>query len=218
MDWTKAVDSYCERTGPDFWSEPVNAVSNLSFIIAGLLCLLAMRRRGVEDGLLVALCVIALCIGTGSFLFHTYAEVWAGVADVLPILLFIVVFLVTAMNRLFGLRWAVAIPVAVAAFVVSLGARWGALSITGGSLNGSESYAPALALLGGSALALALMGKRSARPIAVATVIFTISLAARSVDVAICERFPLGTHFVWHLLNGTMIGILLFTLLRYGRR
>jgi hypothetical protein len=218
MDWTRAIDIYCERTGPEFWSEPVNAVSNLSFIVAGLLCLMAMARRGVRDGLLLVLCVIALCIGVGSFLFHTYAEAWAGVADVVPILLFIILFLVTAMNRLFGLRWSVAIPVAVAAFVVSLGARWVAISVAGGSLNGSESYAPAFALLAGSALVLTIMGRRSARPVAVAAAVFALSLTARSIDAATCDHFPLGTHFFWHLLNGTMIGILLFTLLNYGVR
>jgi hypothetical protein len=30
------VDLYCERTGADFWSEPVNALTNLAFVAAGL--------------------------------------------------------------------------------------------------------------------------------------------------------------------------------------
>ncbi len=218
MDWTRAVDMYCERTGPEFWSEPINAVSNLSFILAALLCLIAMWRRGVRDGLLTALCVIALCIGVGSFLFHTYAQTWAGLADVVPILVFIIVFLLGAMNRLFGLRWALAIPVGIAAFAVSLAAHPLALALAGGSLNGSESYAPALALLAGSALVLTIMGRRAARPVAVASGVFALSLAARVMDPVICGSFPIGTHFLWHLLNGTMIGILLFTLLHHGRQ
>jgi hypothetical protein len=36
VDWWAAIDSYCERTGPDFWSEPFNALSNLSFIVAAV--------------------------------------------------------------------------------------------------------------------------------------------------------------------------------------
>ena len=28
VDWSGAVNSYCERTGPGYWSEPVNAFSN----------------------------------------------------------------------------------------------------------------------------------------------------------------------------------------------
>ncbi len=36
MDWFQAVDIYCERTSAAFWAEPVNALSNLSFIAAAL--------------------------------------------------------------------------------------------------------------------------------------------------------------------------------------
>ena len=218
MDWRAAVDIYCERTGPEFWSEPLNAVSNLAFILAALLPLAAMRRRGGRDALLILLCGLAFCVGVGSFLFHTVAERWAGLADVIPILLFIVTFLYAAMNRLFGLRWPLALVATVLAFAVSLSARGIGVAIAGGSLNGSEGYFPALALLGGSALALAIRGSAAARPVALATVVFAVSLAARTADAGICPQFPTGTHLFWHLLNGTMIGILLFTLLNHGRR
>lgn len=218
MDWRAAVDIYCERTGPEFWSEPLNAVSNLAFIIAAILPFAAMMRRGERDALLSVLCGLALCIGIGSFLFHTVAERWAGLADTIPILLFIVVFLFAAMNRLFGLRWPWAIVAGVLAFAVSLSARNIGLALAGGSLNGSEGYFPALVLLGGSAVVLAVRGRPAARPVTLATVVFAMSLTARTADAGVCAQFPVGTHVFWHLLNGTMIGILLFTLLEHGRR
>jgi len=219
MDWRAAVDIYCERTGPEFWSEPLNAVSNLAFILAAILPFAAMRRRGERDALLILLCGIAFCVGVGSFLFHTVAERWAALADTIPILLFIITFLYAAMNRLFGLRWPMALGMTIAAFAVSLLARNIGLWFTGGvSLNGSEGYFPALALLGGSALMLALQGSRAAGPVAVATIVFALSLTARTLDASLCARIPAGTHFLWHLLNGTMIGILLFTLLNHGKR
>ena len=218
MDWTAAVDIYCERTGPEFWSEPINAVSNLAFIAAAILPFMAMRRAGQSDALLTILCGIAFCIGVGSFLFHTVAERWAAVADTVPILIFIVVFLFAAMNRLFGLRWYWAIVATIVAFGVSLFARNIGLMIAGGTLNGSESYFPALALLGGSALALAGLGHPAARMVALATGVFAVSLLARTVDATLCAQIPAGTHFLWHLFNGTMIGLLLMTLLRFGQR
>ncbi len=218
MNWTAAIDIYCERTGPEFWSEPINAVSNLAFIIAAILPFMAMRRAGASDALLTGLCGIAFCIGVGSFLFHTVAERWAALADTLPILLFIIGFLYAAMNRLFGLRWPWAILATVLAFALSTTARDAGMMIAGSSLNGSVSYFPALALLGGSTIALAVRGHPAARPVAVATAIFALSLTARSVDEALCVDIPMGTHFLWHLLNGTMIGVLLFALLRHGRR
>jgi hypothetical protein len=27
----------------------------------------------------------------------------------------------------------------------------------------------------------------------------------RTIDMAACARFPLGTHFFWHLLNGVVL-------------
>ena len=216
MDWRAAVDIYCERTGPEFWSEPLNAVTNLAFVVAAILPYRAMRREGGRDALLTLLCGIALCIGIGSFLFHTFAERWAGLADVIPILLFIVVFLHAAMLRLFRLSWPLAILATVLAFGASLPARDLAMAATGSTLNGSVSYMPAFALLAGSALALALLRRPSARPVAVAAAVFAVSLTARTLDADLCPAIPAGTHFLWHLLNGTMIGILLFALQRYG--
>jgi len=217
MDWRRAVDIYCERTGPEFWSEPINAVSNLAFIVAAIVPLLAMRREGERDGLLVLLCAIAFCIGVGSFLFHTFAERWAGLADTIPILLFIVMFLFAAMLRLFQLSPTMAVGATVGAFVLSLAAAPLVQAVTASSLNGSVSYMPALALLAGSALVLGLRRHPSARFVAMAAAVFAVSLAARTVDASTCTQFPVGTHFAWHLLNGTMIAILLLTLQRFGK-
>jgi hypothetical protein len=85
MDWTRAVNAYCERTDAGFWSEPINALTNGAFLLAA--GLVWPMTRGDTGARLLA-CVLGL-IGIGSFLFHTVAEVWAGLADVLPILIFI---------------------------------------------------------------------------------------------------------------------------------
>ncbi|MFT7390517.1 MAG: hypothetical protein ACI9ZH_000740, partial [Paracoccaceae bacterium] len=36
MDPMQAIDAYCERLGPQFWAEPVNAATNLAFLIGAL--------------------------------------------------------------------------------------------------------------------------------------------------------------------------------------
>ncbi len=35
--------------------------------------------------------------------------------------------------------------------------------------------------------------------------IFLVSLAFRTVDVASCGSLPLGTHFLWHVLNAVVL-------------
>ena len=37
MAWTDPIDAYCERLGPGFWAEPLNAWTNLAFLLAALL-------------------------------------------------------------------------------------------------------------------------------------------------------------------------------------
>ena len=218
MDWTAPVDIYCERVGPHFWAEPVNAFSNAAFIVAGIAGWIISARQGERKPLTAILCVLAIAIGIGSFLFHTFAERWAGLADVIPILLFIVIYLLAATHGFFGLKWVWAVPAAAAAFGLALTMRSAVLWLNGGeSLNGSEGYAPAIALLIGAALLLALRGHPAARPIGLGAAVFFASLVARTADASVCAHFPLGTHFLWHVLNGTMIFLLLLAWIRHAR-
>jgi len=47
-----------------------------------------------------------------------------------------------------------------------------------------------------------------------AVMIFTVSLALRTIDLAACETFPVGTHFLWHLLNAAVLYVLLRTAIK----
>ena len=96
MEWMRSIDAYCERIGPGFWAEPVNAVTNLAFVIVAFW--LWRRAHGVER----ILCAVLLTIGVGSWLFHTYAVVWAGIADSLSILVFILVYIFAAKPGVLG--------------------------------------------------------------------------------------------------------------------
>ena len=107
MDWSK-VYSYCERGGdPGFWAEPLNAISNGAFILAGLAAAWQLARSPRKDRALFEWLLIAviLAIGVGSFLFHTYATVWAIPFDTIPISLFMLAYLGYALRRFAGLPW-----------------------------------------------------------------------------------------------------------------
>ena len=102
MDWFRAVNSYCERTDAGYWSEPVNALSNAGFLLAAVV-MLAPGRAGDRGARLLA--AVLFLIGVGSFLFHTHAQVWAALADVVPIQAFILIYLWLATVRFFALPW-----------------------------------------------------------------------------------------------------------------
>ncbi|REG46181.1 ceramidase [Paracoccus versutus] len=88
------MEAYCERTGPDDWSEPINAMTNLAFLIAALV--LWLRLRGPEMAMGRALAAVLFVIGVGSRLFHTHANRLTGLMDVLPILGFILLYVFAA--------------------------------------------------------------------------------------------------------------------------
>src|SRR5262245_30433974 len=93
--WGAKIYNYCERGQESgFWAEPLNAISNAAFIIAALIATLAFfsqarERRGLAEAGLILLVYV---IGTGSFLFHTYATRWASIADTAPIGLFMLAY------------------------------------------------------------------------------------------------------------------------------
>lgn len=217
--WHAPVDIYCERTDAAFWAEPVNALTNVSFLLAALLAARTMRQRGRQGLDLVLLIALAAMIGIGSFLFHTFATRWSALADVIPILGFVVLIVLSGCVRVGGISPARAI----AGFLALLAVLGGAGTLLAGlvdtasaapALNGSLSYAPAWLAMAGFAAATAWTRHPVAGWIAAATLTFTLSLFFRTVDIAWCAGTPFGTHFLWHLLNGLMVWLLLEALLR----
>lgn len=199
MDWTAQIDGYCERTDLALWSEPLNAVTNLAFIAAAIW--LWPRVRRMPGG--QTLCAILFVIGIGSGLFHTLATRWAAMADVLPILAFILVYIYLATRDFLGLG-RIASVVAVLLFFPYAAATvplFGAL----GFLGSSAGYAPIPVLILGYALVLRRRAPATARDMAIGAAILIVSIAFRTLDEPLCPSWPTGTHFLWHLLNATML-------------
>ena len=105
MDWFAPIDAYCERLGPGLWAEPLNAVSNVAFIIAALWAARAAHRRSSANRRSGSSIALVFVIGLGSLAFHTFANRWSAMADVLPITLFIYGYLAFALRRFLGLGW-----------------------------------------------------------------------------------------------------------------
>jgi hypothetical protein len=72
-------------------------------------------------------------------------------------------------------------------------------------LNGSLSYAPALLILGSLGIYHYQQQKQEPLILLAATGVLFVALFFRTLDKTICPEFPLGTHFLWHLLNGVVL-------------
>lgn len=210
--WHAPVDIYCERVGPEFWAEPLNAISNAAFLMAALGGLLIWRRRGADDWPALLLILLIAAIGIGSFLFHTFATRWAAAADVLPIIICLLAFLFIAQRRMFGLS-AVTAALGLAIFL-GLNVLNGFLSPPG-FLNGSGTYLPALAAIFFGAVILQMRADPAARMLFLLTGVFALSITLRSIDMAVCDALPIGVHYFWHILNGLAFYIAIRVVMDY---
>ncbi len=230
------VGCYCERAlNPDFWAEPINAMTNLAFLFTALFAYTDLRAKGPHSGTreILVLIGLAMLVGVGSFMFHTFATGWARLTDVTPITLFITVYLVTALRRFLGMSLLSALGVTGLVVVITLvmflcdelmpGRLCSALN---SSFSGSLAYVPALAVM-------AIFGSvlyRHKHPVTdwvlSAFCVFTLSLILRALDdwpkgngIGCMTRemgeqaVSLGTHSLWHILNAVMLYLLLRALI-----
>jgi len=220
VNWSAQLFNYCERgIDPSFWAEPLNALSNFAFLIAAAaagmrLAKLNYLERPIAQWILIILVAV---IGVGSFSFHSAATRLAQLADVVPIGVFMLAYMVFALRQFLGLSWG-RVGLGLIGFVLACAA---AASIECGSgnapcLNGSLAYLPALfGLLGIGAVVQRLPEQSSTGTLLlVSGSVFAISLGLRTIDMSQCSAFQIlgytsGTHFVWHLLNAFMLYLLL---------
>lgn len=195
------IDIYCERLGPGLWAEPLNAITNGAFFIAAFFALKLARAENNlnwKSGLLIAL---IFAMGVGSTLFHTFAQVWAMLTDVLPILFFQICFIVLYMR--FVLRANCWISGGVlAAFFVAMQVF---MQMPRDWLNGSLEYAPALIFVTGLGIAHLKVATRERYGLLLAAATFVVSLTLRVLDRDLCTINPFGTHFMWHILNACVL-------------
>jgi hypothetical protein len=206
--WRDPVIDYCERQGHGFWSEPVNALTNIAFLLAAAAAFALWRRRRETDYPALALIVVTALVGVGSFIFHTVATRGAMLFDVVPIAVFIYGYFLLALRRFFGLG-------ALASTAVTLLFAAGSYLVenTFHGLHGSVGYLPAL---GAMTCFAALLWPRTRRRqtadgLALAALVFAASLTFRTMDRDVCAAFPLGAHFLWHILNACVLWLLLRT-------
>ena len=196
------IDLYCERLGPGLLAEPVNALTNGAFLLAAWRLHQLSRHSNpggaTRDPGLLALAALALAIGVGSSLFHTFATGWALAADVIPILLFQLLVLLLYLRRRAGLALAPAAGLCLAFLLACLAGR----SVPE-VLNGSLAYAPSLMVLALLAWHQRQQGEKANLTWALG--FFSLSLVFRSLDNALCPAWPIGTHLFWHLLNAVVL-------------
>ncbi len=219
--------AYCERLGsPAFWAEPLNAITNAGFLVAAGMAFWLWRQRDPRDQAGLALILLMVAIGIGSFLFHTIPNRRTVLMDVLPIQGFILLYFGLAIRRFLGAPLWLALLGPVLFFFASAGL---VNALGSSTLRGGIGYVPALLALFGFGLTMAARSRhagagrsglwddaarRVARALLLAGGVFALSLAMRTFDQPLCSAWPYGLHFLWHLFNATVLGLLALAAIR----
>jgi hypothetical protein len=208
------LDSYCERAGaPEMWAEPLNALTNLAFIIAALLAYRQVRPlalRFFPDG--YVLCGLLATIGVGSGLWHVWPSATTIMFDVIPITAFIYVALGSLLMRGFGWQWWQMVAGVVA--LTGLNALAGVV-FNPNTLHGTIMYLPTYAMLVALVALAFAQGRNFARELSIITLVWTASLLFRTLDIPVCMWLPMGTHFLWHSANAVVLYRLICLLERH---
>lgn len=202
-----AIGNYCGRFDAGWLGEPQNSFTNASFLVAAAIAFAMWRRAGARDWPALVLIAMAAAVGVGSFIFHSHPTHATLPIDLIPIQVF------TLCVVAFGARRWIAAGWLLTAFIVVLfgaaNVAWG--RIAHGVLGGGGHHLFALAAIAicGAWLVRRPPTRRSGRFLLVASGTYAVAIAVRAFDIPICGSFPLGLHWLWHLIQGATVGLLL---------
>lgn len=197
---TDYIDGYCERLAPGLLGEPFNAVTNFAFVIAAI-WLWQIARRNDRDGdwMLRTLVIMLFATGVGSLIFHTFANRIGAILDTVALTLCLLAAILFSARVWLRQSWWMATlwPIGMIAASIALGAIV--------PVGGAAYLGP---FVTGGLLAFLLISRHhsAGRDIAIGICCFVPSFIFRTVDASVCEAFPTGTHFLWHILNACVLG------------
>lgn len=204
----RAVDDYCQLTGPGWDAGTVNAWSNAAFLLAALAAwrLLSINPNAKAHRTIRALTLLAALAGVGGYLFHTSDASWATWGETIPILAFMLLYVWLLLRRFFRWHFLFAIPALAlyAAAIYWLEVRTPGLAPFGRALN-----LPTLVFFLLAAIGFLMRQREAFWPMFWALLVLMASSVASTADAAICPQLGLGSHVLWHLLDALLLYLLL---------
>lgn len=192
---------YCETPVSTFSfpAEPINTITNLVIIgYAVLLFFLFQKKKPNTD--LYVLASLLLATGVGSLLWHGYRTGLTLVFDVVPGVLFLLVFIFVWARRVWGLYGGVASLIGFFAFV------WGLTALMGVGERRGPPITVVWATVVGSAILFYATRAKYGKVAWLSMVVVALAIIAfffRSIDLSVCQYLPFGTHFLWHIFLST---------------
>ncbi|MEQ1849055.1 MAG: ceramidase domain-containing protein [Candidatus Peribacteraceae bacterium] len=185
-----SLRAYCE---PMLSSgmEPLNAISNLGFILVALYII--RRHRTIE---LLPVGVLTLLLGLGSFAWHTFRSIPTYYADTAPL-----AFLLLLVTYLIFKRYHAYAPIVgflVIGIIYSILEYHFVLADPGCS----EIYFSIILTLLGLVVLQWIAKKQRTTQLFTVFILFSVGYGIRQLDQVLCNSpiFSYGTHWIWHLI------------------
>lgn len=191
----EVFDEYCERVGFSLLAEPINAISNVAFIVAAWAAWKLAKRTGTHPTGVKVLIALAGSTAIGSMLWHTLANTWSLYLDVIPIVAFITGFLWLYVRQVMGKSRAFAALCVGGLFVSAL-----LVQPIGDDIHGAPSYLPGLLVVLILGLYHAIQHKPSRYTLVAGAGTYFTALFFRTIDNELCHYMTIGTHWIWHIL------------------
>ncbi len=208
----------CERAGLGVFAEPLNVLSSFAFIFVAVAIFQYYRkhedleRKWIWD--IHVLTAITFIIGINSVIFHAFPTRVTELLDTSAIVLFIMLYFWSVLFRIGRCNFFQA----GICFVAFLGFSHILVAQFPHALNDSIGYLSSMIALIVIAVHLHLKARPSSQHFMLAALVGVVSLFCRAIDHEVCPMFPIGTHFVWHMLNATLLYILLKQIIRNVNR
>jgi hypothetical protein len=191
--------TYCETLSATYGAfpvEPANTVSNAVIVLFGLASLYLVAKRTPRAYDLYVVSALLIACGIGSGLWHGLRDGSALFWEVRAGLFFLLGLAICWSRRLWS-------PVGALVFVVAFVLTFEFSREYFGVFNQRWVAAAPSVILFGSILATqtVLRSKKAAQLGRAAMVLSLIALGFRTYDLTICDTFPMGTHWLWHMFN-----------------
>jgi ceramidase len=194
--------TYCETLSAlnagsvAFPIEPANTVSNGVIVLFGLasMYMVAKRTPRAYDLYIVSALLVACGIGSG---------IWHGLRDGTALFWEVRAGLFFLLGLAICWSWRLWSPVGAVAFVVAFAVSFELSRDYFGITNQRwVAAAPAVILFGSILAAQTVIRSKKAALLGLAAMGLSLTaLAFRTYDSAVCDSFPMGTHWLWHMFN-----------------
>lgn len=196
---------YCEPALFNGLFEPLNVLSNIIFIILGILLFNRVKRKSVNSFLSKVFPVLFVAIGIGSTLWHYFRSDLSFRFDVTPVIVLITLH-VACYAKVVGKTVIEKLLLFLSVFAfLSIGLllkaqyEYWLFNYNGVLYIAIWFYYMFVWLYSLFTYKL----RQKSMPLIMA--LFTLAILARQADMLSCETFGFGSHFLWHLFSAVAL-------------